>query len=57
MEGEALAVVLKRLFIQFSDDGQHIRKWSTEAFEGGQLYTITKHIPADEWLKASNVGH
>ena len=28
------------LFIQFSDCGQHIRKWSTHHFDGANGYTI-----------------
>lgn len=27
------------IYMQFSDDGQHIRKWSLEPFEAGTRYT------------------
>lgn len=48
---------MKRLFLQFSDDGQHIRRWSREAFEGGQLYVPAENVPAEEWVKVASVGH
>lgn len=49
------------IYVQWSDDGQHIRKWSHEPFDGG-----TAFVPADtntdlraevEALKDPNVVH
>lgn len=33
------------IYIVFSDDGQHIRKWSREPFEGGQAF---RALPAEK---------
>lgn len=35
-----------RLYVQWSDDGAHIRKWSGEPFEGGAEYAA---VPAKAW--------
>lgn len=37
---ERRAVVASdRIYIQWSDDGQFIRKWSREPFEGGEAFS------------------
>lgn len=43
------------LYVQFSDDLQHIRKWSREPFDGAIHYEA-KRFPPEVWTKHSNVG-
>ena len=45
----------RRIFIQFADNG-NIRKWSREAFDGGQLYVAAENVPASEWMHRPSVG-
>jgi hypothetical protein len=48
------------IYLQFSDCGQHIRKWSSEPFEGGARYRDAAEVKAnlraigDEIVKQSD---
>lgn len=35
------------IYVQFSDDGRHIRKWQFEPFEGGRCY-LARYEPTWE---------
>jgi hypothetical protein len=39
------------LYVQFSDCGQHIRKWSMEPFEGGVAY-LDRDATANRFVNA-----
>lgn len=44
-----------KLYVQFSDDGRHIRRWSAEPFEGAVIYKL-EHVPVEVWTKIPSVG-
>jgi len=45
------------LFITFTEDGKHIRKWSREWFEGSICYKPEVTVTAREWMRVTNVSH
>ena len=37
--------LVERLYVQFSDDGQHFRKWAREPFDGAIVYSFGEAQP------------